>query len=47
MTEFYVNTRDRNGGTMPGLVVFGRRWRIASDDFVFPVSLEVIIRLIW
>uniref|UniRef100_UPI00358FED08 diacylglycerol lipase-beta-like n=1 Tax=Myxine glutinosa TaxID=7769 RepID=UPI00358FED08 len=32
---------------MPGLVVFGRRWRIASDDFVFPVSLELIIRLIW
>ncbi|XP_043934561.1 diacylglycerol lipase-beta [Protopterus annectens] len=32
---------------MPGLVVFGRRWVIASDDFVFPGAFELFIRFIW
>ncbi|XP_066545751.1 diacylglycerol lipase-beta isoform X2 [Amia ocellicauda] len=32
---------------MPGLVVFGRRWGIASDDLVFPGAFELFIRLIW
>uniref|UniRef100_A0AAQ6AAQ0 Diacylglycerol lipase-beta n=1 Tax=Amphiprion ocellaris TaxID=80972 RepID=A0AAQ6AAQ0_AMPOC len=29
---------------MPGMVVFGRRWGIASDDLVFPGSFELFIR---
>lgn len=32
---------------MPGLVVFGRRWVIASDDLVFPGAFELFIRFIW
>lgn len=32
---------------MPGLVVFGRRWGIASDDLVFPGSFELFVRVIW
>ncbi|XP_035694884.1 diacylglycerol lipase-beta-like [Branchiostoma floridae] len=32
---------------MPGLVVFGRRWEIASDDLLFPGGLEIFIRAIW
>ncbi|TRY83776.1 hypothetical protein DNTS_025261, partial [Danionella cerebrum] len=32
---------------MPGLVVFGRRWRIASDDLVFPGAFELSIRAVW
>ncbi|KAJ8246358.1 hypothetical protein GJAV_G00266850 [Gymnothorax javanicus] len=32
---------------MPGMVVFGRRWSIASDDLVFPGVAELIIRIIW
>ncbi|XP_068613374.1 diacylglycerol lipase-beta-like [Brachionichthys hirsutus] len=32
---------------MPGLVVFGRRWGIASDDLVFPGAFELFIRIIW
>ncbi|VDN02024.1 unnamed protein product [Thelazia callipaeda] len=32
---------------MPSLVVFGRRWNIASDDFVFPSLSEVLVRLAW
>lgn len=29
------------------MVVFGRRWGIASDDLVFPGVAELIIRIIW
>uniref|UniRef100_A0A8C6SLQ4 Diacylglycerol lipase-beta n=1 Tax=Neogobius melanostomus TaxID=47308 RepID=A0A8C6SLQ4_9GOBI len=29
---------------MPGMVAFGRRWGIASDDLVFPGSFEMLIR---
>ncbi|XP_063077297.1 diacylglycerol lipase-beta [Engraulis encrasicolus] len=29
---------------MPGMVVFGRRWGIASDDLVFPGAFELFIR---
>ncbi|XP_023687043.1 diacylglycerol lipase-beta [Paramormyrops kingsleyae] len=32
---------------MPGMVVFGRRWVIASDDLVFPGAFELFIRVIW
>ncbi|VDK28927.1 unnamed protein product [Gongylonema pulchrum] len=32
---------------MPSLVVFGRRWNIASDDFVFPSLSEALVRLAW
>uniref|UniRef100_A0A158R4X7 sn-1-specific diacylglycerol lipase n=1 Tax=Syphacia muris TaxID=451379 RepID=A0A158R4X7_9BILA len=32
---------------MPSLVAFGRRWRIASDDFFFPALTEVAVRVIW
>ncbi|KAI5627353.1 sn1-specific diacylglycerol lipase beta [Silurus asotus] len=32
---------------MPGMVVFGRRWGIASDDLVLPGAFELFIRLIW
>ncbi|MFH4975961.1 hypothetical protein AB6A40_002670 [Gnathostoma spinigerum] len=32
---------------MPALVAFGRRWNIASDDFVFPAITEGIGRLVW
>uniref|UniRef100_A0A0M3I9K4 sn-1-specific diacylglycerol lipase n=1 Tax=Ascaris lumbricoides TaxID=6252 RepID=A0A0M3I9K4_ASCLU len=32
---------------MPSLVAFGRRWNIASDDFVFPALSEAFIRFAW
>ncbi|KAJ6659727.1 hypothetical protein lerEdw1_018442 [Lerista edwardsae] len=32
---------------MPGMVMFGRRWAIGSDDFVFPGAFELFIRMIW
>ncbi|VDK66553.1 unnamed protein product [Onchocerca ochengi] len=32
---------------MPSLVALGRRWNIASDDFVFPSLSEILIRLAW
>ena len=32
---------------MPGMVAFGRRWGIASDDLVFPGAFELFIRVIW
>lgn len=32
---------------MPGLVAFGRRWQVGSDDFVFPGLIELLIRLAW
>ncbi|CEF63898.1 Sn1-specific diacylglycerol lipase beta [Strongyloides ratti] len=32
---------------MPALIAFGRRWNIASDDFVFPGFLESFIRFFW
>uniref|UniRef100_A0A8C6SJ96 Diacylglycerol lipase, beta n=1 Tax=Neogobius melanostomus TaxID=47308 RepID=A0A8C6SJ96_9GOBI len=32
---------------MPGMVAFGRRWGIASDDLVFPGSFEMLIRVLW
>ncbi|MED6272582.1 hypothetical protein CHARACLAT_031794 [Characodon lateralis] len=32
---------------MPGMVVFGRRWGIASDDLVFPGCFELLLRVIW
>uniref|UniRef100_A0A8C3AIG3 Diacylglycerol lipase-beta n=1 Tax=Cyclopterus lumpus TaxID=8103 RepID=A0A8C3AIG3_CYCLU len=32
---------------MPGIVVFGRRWGIASDDLVFPGCFELFVRVLW
>ncbi|KAM6897109.1 diacylglycerol lipase-beta [Xenentodon cancila] len=32
---------------MPGMVVFGRRWGIASDDLVFPGCCELLLRVLW
>ncbi|KAF6280571.1 diacylglycerol lipase beta [Rhinolophus ferrumequinum] len=32
---------------MPGMVLFGRRWAIASDDLVFPGFLELFLRVLW
>ncbi|XP_012975863.1 diacylglycerol lipase-beta isoform X2 [Mesocricetus auratus] len=33
---------------MPGMVLFGRRWSLASDDLVFPGSFELFLRvLLW
>ncbi|XP_054851425.1 diacylglycerol lipase-beta isoform X1 [Eublepharis macularius] len=32
---------------MPGMVMFGRRWAIGSDDFVFPAAFELFIRVSW
>uniref|UniRef100_A0A8C6VXG1 Diacylglycerol lipase-beta n=1 Tax=Nothobranchius furzeri TaxID=105023 RepID=A0A8C6VXG1_NOTFU len=32
---------------MPGMVAFGRRWGIASDDLVFPGIFELFLRVIW
>ncbi|XP_014672368.1 PREDICTED: sn1-specific diacylglycerol lipase beta-like [Priapulus caudatus] len=32
---------------MPGLVVFGRRWMIGSDDLVFPALVEILVRITW
>ncbi|XP_069889604.1 diacylglycerol lipase-beta [Dipodomys merriami] len=32
---------------MPGMVLFGRRWAIASDDLVFPGSFELFLRVLW
>ncbi|KAJ3608082.1 hypothetical protein NHX12_025132 [Muraenolepis orangiensis] len=32
---------------MPGMVVFGRRWGIASDDLVLPGAFELFVRILW
>ncbi|XP_069123504.1 diacylglycerol lipase-beta-like isoform X2 [Argopecten irradians] len=32
---------------MPGIILFGRRWGIGSDDFVFPVVAEIFLRSAW
>lgn len=32
---------------MPGIKVFGRRWAVGSDDFVFPAAAEIILRSAW
>ncbi|CAG7837277.1 unnamed protein product [Allacma fusca] len=32
---------------MPALVAFGRRWQIASDDFVFPGFIDLLVRVSW
>ncbi|KAL6725728.1 hypothetical protein Aduo_007762 [Ancylostoma duodenale] len=32
---------------MPSLIAFGRKWNIASDDFVFPELTEALVRLSW
>ncbi|XP_041063294.1 diacylglycerol lipase-beta isoform X1 [Carcharodon carcharias] len=32
---------------MPGLVAFGRRWSLGSDDLVFPGALELMLRVLW
>lgn len=37
----------RRALAMPGMVLFGRRWAIASDDLVFPGFLELFLRVLW
>ncbi|XP_048578810.1 diacylglycerol lipase-alpha isoform X2 [Nematostella vectensis] len=32
---------------MPGIVVFRRRWMVASDDFVIPFTIAFVVRGIW
>ena len=32
---------------MPGLVVFHRRWVVASDELVIPFGLAFFFRLAW
>ncbi|XP_072028584.1 diacylglycerol lipase-beta-like [Amphiura filiformis] len=32
---------------MPALVAFNRKWRVGSDDFVFPGVISVFIRIAW
>ncbi|OCT61590.1 diacylglycerol lipase-beta [Xenopus laevis] len=32
---------------MPAMLMFSRRWAIASDDLVFPGAFELVIRLLW
>ena len=32
---------------MPGLQAFGRLWIVASDDFVFPAVLELVVNCSW
>ena len=32
---------------MPGMVAFGRRWGIASDDLVLPGAFELFLRVLW
>ena len=32
---------------MPPLQLFGRLWRISSDDFVCPAVSEFFVRLSW
>ena len=32
---------------MAGLVMFRRRWGIATDDFVFPGGFEIFLRIVW
>ena len=32
---------------MPPLSMFGRHWRISSDDFVCPALAEFVVRVSW
>lgn len=32
---------------MPGIVVFNRRWMVASDDFVIPFGFAFVLRGLW
>eukprot|EP00126_Sphaerothecum_destruens_P015843 Sdes_comp9908_c0_seq1m1449 len=32
---------------MPALVLFRRRWQIATDDFLIPATLGALVRLVW
>ena len=32
---------------MPALRAFGIKWKVGSDDFVFPYIGSVILRLFW
>ena len=32
---------------MPPVHMFGRQWRISSDDFVCPALTELVVRLGW
>lgn len=32
---------------MPALVLFDRKWKVGSDDLVFPALAEGLIRSVW
>lgn len=32
---------------MPGVIIFGRRWSVGSDDFVVPGLVLFSIHLAW
>lgn len=32
---------------MPALVAFGRKWRIGSDDLVYPYIVSLCTRFLW
>jgi len=32
---------------MPAAVVFGRRWKIGTDDLVFPAILDFFVKFGW
>ena len=36
-----------DGTEMPALQAFGRKWRIGSDDLVFPYVGSIILRFCW
>ena len=36
-----------DGTEMPALRAFGRKWRIGSDDLVFPYVGSIILRFCW
>lgn len=36
-----------SAGAMPSLILFGRKWLVASDDLVFPGIFEFVFRFIW
>lgn len=32
---------------MPALQAFGKKWRIGSDDLVFPYAGSILLRVFW
>uniref|UniRef100_A0A8C8JLX2 Diacylglycerol lipase-beta n=2 Tax=Oncorhynchus tshawytscha TaxID=74940 RepID=A0A8C8JLX2_ONCTS len=46
-TESCLASGGQNLFVMPGMIAFGRRWGIASDDLVFSGSFELFVRVLW